>query len=226
MTIEHLMAFRPHEIVLHSLPIDLILRNSLFYPNCGLDGEIIRSCNQQFTELGICSFIYCDSRINQEQLIDNLDTFSHYKVLATKDFNPFHFPSIEEPAGFDPPYEPYGRWTVYEKDPHNYIEGGPERFSLLFFGGQHMFMENIYALYRDNHIPLKAFVGGVELNNHNSPSAQIIFSYPSPEFVFFKGANQDEEFMDDAYSYEGEADIHPNGNGNVTIWRLNNLIEQ
>ena len=188
MTIEHLMAFRPHEILLHSLPIDLILRNSLFYPNCGLDGEIIRSCNQQFTELGICSFIYCDPRINQEQLIDNLDTFSHYKVLATKEFSHFE---LHLPAG--------------TKD---------------------MFMENIYALYRDNHIPLKAFVGGVELNHHNSPSAQIIFSYPSPEFVFFKGANQDEEFMDDAYSYEGEADIHPNGNGNVTIWRLNNLIEQ
>lgn len=57
MTLEHLMAFRPHEIVLHPLPLDMLLRDSLFYPDCGLDGEIIRSCNQQFAERRICSFI-------------------------------------------------------------------------------------------------------------------------------------------------------------------------
>lgn len=226
MTLEHLMAFRPHEIVLHPLPLDMLLRDSLFYPDCGLDGEIIRSCNQQFAERRICSFIYCDPRVTHEQLLDNLDTFSHYKILATKSFNPFQFPAIEEPAGFDPPYEPYGRWTVYEKDPHDYIAIGPARFSVLFFGGQHMFMENIYALYQENHIHLKAFVGGGELNDRNSQSAQIVLSYPSPELVFFKGTPQEEEFMNDVYSYEAEADIHPNGNGNVTIWRFNNIIDQ
>ena len=204
------MAYRPHEIVLHPLPIDVLLRDSLFYPNCGLDGEVIRSCNQQFTERRICSFIHCDPSITQERLLDNLDTFSHYKVFATRGFNPFQFPAIDEPAGFDPPYEPYGRWTVYEKDPHNYIVNGP----------------NIYALYQENHIPLKAFVGGVELNNPNSRSAQLVMSYPSPELVYFKGTPQDEEFEDDSYFYEGKANIHPNGNGDVTIWRINNLIER
>ena len=198
MTIEHLMAFRPHEIVLHPLPMDMLLRDSLFYPNCGLDGEIIRSCNQQFTERRICSFIYCDPSITQENLLDNLDTFSHYKVLATRGFDPFQFPALDEPAGSEPPYEPYGRWTVYEKDLHDYIAVGPERFSVLFFGGQNMFMENIYALYQENHIPLKAFVGGDELNNRNSPSTRIVWSYPSPELVYFKGTLQDEVCEDDS----------------------------
>ena len=220
MTLEHLMAFCPHEIVLHPLPIDMLLRESLFYPHCGLDGEIIRSCNQQFTEIGICSFVYCDSHITHEQLLDNLDTFSHYKVLATKGFDPFQYPSIEEPAGFDPPFNPFGRWTVYEKDRHNYIDVGPNRFSVLFFGGQNMNMENIYGLYQDNNIPLKAFVGGTELNNPDSPSSQLIQSYPSPELVYFMGTINEDVFDDDNYSYEGEADIHPEGNGNVTIWRL------
>lgn len=226
MTIEHLLAFRPHEIVMHQLPMDMLLRDSLFYPNCGLDGEVIRACNQQFEERKICSFVHCDPHITQEVLLDHLDTFSHYRVLATKGFNPFQFPAIDEPAGFNPPYEPYGRWTVYEKDHHDYIAAGPERFSLLFFGGQHMFMENIFGLYQECHIPLKAFVGGRELNNSDSSSTQTILSYDFPELIFFKGSRQDEVFENDFYSYDGEADIHPNGNGDVTIWRLNNSIDQ
>lgn len=220
MTLEHLMAYRPHEIVLHELPIQQILRDSLFYPDCGLDGEIIRSCNEQFELRRICSFVYADPNINEERLLDELDSFTHYRVLATRSFNPFDY-DLDGPVVYPRYRRPFGRWTVYEKDPHNYINVGPERFSVLFLGGMYMDAEGVFPLFSKYSIIPKAIVGDVSLNNPNSEYSRVMMSGELPEYIYYKSNFPDgDDFEGELYEFNGNANIHygPDGQRNVTIW--------
>jgi hypothetical protein len=142
------------------LPLSDLLRNSLYYPACGRDGDPVRY-------LGgfIHSFVYADYSISKQQITESLHHPQHgfkgYRVLFSKDVSSSikandWTPSSEVMKGLRSarvrarrPIE-YGLWVVLERLEQFDSSHGPSRFSYLFIGGEGV---SVYeALYRSNNI--------------------------------------------------------------------------
>ena len=222
MTLDQLLALRIRQIYLEAFPLDQILTDSLYYPNCGLDGEIIRCCNTLFDQFEICSFVLADRNVTESQFLDGMDNFSHYKIMGTRDV--VNSTQLDQPVFFHPNHRHFARWTVYQRIPGFGREVGPERFSLLFFGGVGVSDADVYdELYHNRRVTPKAIVGDSHLNDENDPYTVTLCSRNLPELIFYKAQNEDDELnMDPIYDYECDADVHfgPGGRGNVTIWRM------
>ena len=126
------------------LPIEEILRGSVYYPASGMDGRPV-----QYFGGFAHSFVYADCNISKSLLKRQLDTFKGYRIChlrsVTKEqlcFNPFTpiHPGLRDG---DPgrvhqssEFEPYAFWAVYERCDGIDDSHGPQRFSLLFIGGE------------------------------------------------------------------------------------------
>ncbi len=223
MTLEQLLALRPHQFYLERTPLDQLLTDSLYYPDCGLDGEIIRYCNTHFGQIGICSFVMADFNVTEAQFLDGMDTFRHYKIWATRTCRDAELRDL--PASLHPTHSHYARWTIYQRLPGYGEEVGPYRFSLLFLGGVCVSADSVFHdLYGSRVITPKAIVGDSRLNDENNPYTDAVFNRIPPELVFYKAQNEEDEFdmVPMLYDFESAADVHfgPGGQGNVTIWRI------
>jgi len=121
-----------------------ILRGSVYYPSCGLDGDLVKFLAGNFH-----SFVYVDYGIEFDQVSTALNGFTGYDIE--------HFELIPlERLGSDDvdstPYdiEPFERipretlaiqnerppnfctWSIHERRSDFPLEHGPSRFSLLF----------------------------------------------------------------------------------------------
>ena len=225
MTLEQLLALRPHQIILERVPIEQLVVDSLFYPNCGMDGEIIRSCNERFEQLKICSFIYIDSTVTERDFLDGLDNFRTYKVFATRAIDLESYGFDDQPVTYNPRNAPFAYWTVFQRLDGHLAYEGPERFSLLFFGGAEANPDYYYhALYWDNRTVPEAIVGDAKLNNMNDPLTKEITRGLLPNLIFYKGEDEDDilDFSDSQeYRFLEDANVHlgPGGRGSVTIWQ-------
>ena len=150
--------YTPERIQFGPVPLDDILKDSLYYPACATDGRPIRLCNMQWRHLGINSFVYCDFAVSERDFLRDTRTVLGYHVLGHRHL------SREEyiPAGWrlemvpadsstnirdrhhywdsflgckDGP-EHFAHWVVFERNPDRDDSHGPERFSLLFVCGE------------------------------------------------------------------------------------------
>jgi hypothetical protein len=130
-------------------PLKDILANSLFYPACDNDGGVVRDCNILNRDLGIENFIYCDYAFGEEKLNEAMDTFHGYTVIATRsvkqnDLTPIGWTmkmpprlNLREYTRYKDAYEkPFAKWIVYERVPEKGDDYGPNRFSLVYIGGE------------------------------------------------------------------------------------------
>jgi hypothetical protein len=126
------------------LPIDDLLAGSVFYPACAMDGRPV-----QYLGGYSHSFVYVDCAIPKNVLIEGLNTFKGYRPFSWRYvekeelcFRPFKpilpDPSERNPRDLDipPTFIPYALWAIYERLPDYPESHGPERFSLLFSGGE------------------------------------------------------------------------------------------
>ena len=185
------------------LPIGDLLRNSLYYPACWTDGSPIKYFNERYGEFGINSFVYVDYIMSAEKLSQEEETFRHYHIFASRDL------SVEELTMHGRDYmsyasvlsaeerlrykeivlemhkdliQPFARWIVYERDDDAPADCGPERFSLLYIGGEGV--ATYAALYRCRDIAPKVLAiirpgtgfGGnyTNFNDANSALMKII----------------------------------------------------
>jgi hypothetical protein len=125
------------------LPIAEILQGSVFYPASGMHGLPVKSFSGYAH-----SFVYADWNISQDLLTRHLDTFKGYKLAHSRSvcqadlcFKPFQ-PILPDPSDGDiarqhirDDFSPYALWTVFDRLPEFTEVHGPERFSLLFVGG-------------------------------------------------------------------------------------------
>lgn len=222
MTLEQLLALRPHQIIMEPVPIDQLLVDSLYYPDCKIDGEIIRSCNRSYDRDKIVSFIYADPFVRRRDLLDNMDGFTGYKILSTQSFDDSRI-GIERPVFYSQSNQPFAQWIVYQRLPGFGMEFGPERFSLLFFGGEGADGAHVFdALYVSKRQVPKALVARMSINDDGNPYAFAIDSGLCPDIIYLFEDNPGEDELPWAtYAYRGDADIHPGpgGRGNVSIWR-------
>lgn len=184
------------------LPIADILQGSVFYPASGMDGRPVKYLGG-FSH----SFVYADCNISSEALTQHLDTFKGYRVIFSRSvkqeelcFKPFQ-PILPTRSDGDPQYLhvkddflPYALWAVYERLPEFSEAHGPERFSLLFVGGEGS--ASFQALYYSNQcapstvvlIRSDAFTGNwTQFYDGERIFARSVLQNPqgTPEYLFF-----------------------------------------
>lgn len=207
MTLEQLLKLSPQKIESDPFPLRVLLKDSLYYPACDIDGELIRYCNLHFPRIKICSFVYADYGTGEERLTENLNSFLGYHLLSSRTLRPEDVGAdrpLPMPEGinpedyqrFQPEWKPFAHWAVLERDEEYGDEHGPERFSLLFLGAEGVAAYE--GLYNTNKITPKAIAliqpgHGFGFNwtnfyDWNAPLARTVRKGKSlPEYFFYGG---------------------------------------
>ncbi len=125
------------------LPLIELLAGSVFYPACGFDGRPV-----QYLAGNYYSFVYADYWTELDEMIRQLSTFEGYSPMsfrhvATKELAPRGWfrviPAIGRGVDQFPNQliEPtFALWAVLRRKPEIDSRHGPERFSLLYVGGE------------------------------------------------------------------------------------------
>lgn len=132
------------QIELEEVPIKQLLEDSCFYPACQFDGGVIKHLGNQ-----VQHFVYCDYQVSRAELLSKLNGFLGYHVLATRSLSLDAVPSVHFPTLLPPDFDRatyfkqkdhykgnYLQWVVLERKEEFGSEHGPERFSLLYVGGE------------------------------------------------------------------------------------------
>lgn len=148
-----LMAFDPLK---SQLPIVDILQGSVFYPASAMDGRPVKYLGG-FSH----SFVYADWDVCKRLLRSNLNTFKGYKIFHSRAIEKHElcfssFQSRDSELTYGEKNQRHGRgrvmpyafWTIYERLPEFNEAHGPQRFSLLFIGGEGV--ETFQSLYFSN----------------------------------------------------------------------------
>ena len=199
-------------------PLKAILQDSLYYPSSATDGGIIKYCNERFRDdlilsNHINSFVYADYALGfgddpgDAYLQARLNDFRGYHVLFSKELKPEDLLPQGElymPPGIDWErydatrvlWTPFARWTVYELDDYDDTEHGPERFSLLFIGGEGI--ATYSGLYLSRGITPRALAiiqpghgfgfNWTDFGDPEGPMAEVVRHGRSmPEYIFSGG---------------------------------------
>ena len=207
MTIRTLQKLSVNQIQNGDFPLKSLLKDSLYYPSCDIDGELIRYCNMHFDQLGICSYVYADYGTGRERLESHLKDFRGYhlvasRILTREDIGAdkhFQIPDgidIQEYLRYYDGTPPFAEWVVYQRDAEFNNHHGPIRFSLLFLGAEAI--ATYCGLYVANDITPKALAiiqpghafGGnwTNFRDPDGPMTQALFMGRSlPEYIFNGG---------------------------------------
>ena len=132
-------------------PLNEILKDSLYYPACGLNGTPVK-----FLAGNILSFVYVDYGVTREAFLQNLNGvdadsgFKGYHAILKREI----FREDVVPSGWSPsilPHDqrdrmrlaeaesrckPFGHWSVWKRDESTASSSGPERFSFFYMAGE------------------------------------------------------------------------------------------
>ncbi len=127
-----------------TFPINDVLQGSVYYPACYFDGRPVKYLGGYSH-----SFIYVDFNVKREDLISQLNTFSGYKLafsrsLEAKDLCFRSFVPMMPTAMDGNPEDSlshcngdmFAEWAVYDRIDSYGDDHGPQRFSLLYIGGE------------------------------------------------------------------------------------------
>ena len=154
MRLEHL---NPERIACGPVPMDDLLKDSLYYPACRTDGRPIKLCNTLWRRLGVNSFVYCDFDVSEEVFLHDTRTLLGYHVLGhrrlrAEEYIPegWQLEMVPSDAVPDPCARPhywdsflghpgpehFAHWVVFERNADRPVSHGPERISLLYVCGE------------------------------------------------------------------------------------------
>ena len=142
--------FSAADILWKRIPLEEVLRDSVYYPACYSDGRPLKFCNTIWRDrVGVNSFVYCDYLLTEEGLLRQLGTVRGYHLLAHRSLSRDEYVpegwKLKLKSGsrkgyrdhfWQEEYTPFAHWAVFERDPDKGEEHGPERFSLLYVGGE------------------------------------------------------------------------------------------
>jgi len=136
------------------VPLDDLLRDSVYYPASRTDGKPIALCNTVWRRLGVNSYVYCDFDLSVQEFLADTHTMHGYHVLAHRHLDPSEY----VPAGWTLEMAPergdcrrggywdtflgHGGprhcacWVVFERDADMSPVHGPERLSVLYVCGE------------------------------------------------------------------------------------------
>jgi hypothetical protein len=197
---------------LRELPLVDILSGSVYYPASGVRGAPVKYLGGNFH-----SFVYVDYGIGRDRLVQNLDGFRGYQLVAFRDVTRGEL----IPNGWKQQYvrpsqcnlrhimslnsAPFGMWSIHERTKEYGPDHGPDRFSLLFIGGDGV--ATFQALYHGNQVtpavvaviqPGTGF--GCNWTNFEDPRdifARSVSENPAgiPEYLLFGGWGEGESYQ-------------------------------
>ncbi len=124
------------------IPMRELLDHCVYYPAAGLDGDPVKYLGKDFQ-----SFVYVDYGVGREPVLTDLPNFngyqlfSHREVLQDELIPHGWVPPELQPGDGDPTRTadfirpPFAIWAIYDRKAAVSPEHGPERFSLLYIGG-------------------------------------------------------------------------------------------
>jgi len=241
---EFLESLTTEQVQNEPLPLRLLLWNSMYYPASGLDGGLIKYCNTQGRDIGVCSYVYCDYNTKEDELCNNVaDHFRGYTIFAHRSVGVgelgvkrLSMEPIDDRAKnkhLTPEGEPFCHWFIMERDSDFGDEHGPKRFSLLF-----LCCEGVTAyvqLYSQNEILPKALAiiqpgtgfGGnwTDFRDYNAPLSFVLRHIPyMPRYIFNGGmGNSEEDYTHlqwDEYAIEDKvANYYGPGDGRMVVFK-------
>ena len=134
------------------VPMDDLLKDSLYYPASRTDGRPVKLCNTVWRRLGIDSFVYCDFDLSVGEFLADTRTMHGYHMLGSRRLDPAEY--IPEGWTLEMVLEGDGRrrywdsflghggpahgacWVVMERDADMSPVHGPERLSILYVCGE------------------------------------------------------------------------------------------
>ena len=197
-----------------AFPLDGILRDSLYYPSSGFDGDPVRHLAGN-----VLSFVYVDYGKTREDLDDVLKNpgFKGYDVIAKRDVTEKELtprgwsPSFPSPADGDPSRyrdwikNPFCSWIILERAREIPVCHGPRRFSLLYLCADGA--AAYQALYHANK-KFATFVaiiqpghgtGGnwTDFTDPEAIFARSVLKNPAgkPEFLLYGGYGEQHDYM-------------------------------
>jgi hypothetical protein len=156
------------DILTGRIPMKELLEGSVYYPACYDDGRPIKYCNTIWRKLGVNSFVYCDFIMSEREFLRQLGTVRGYHVLAHRSLSADEYipegwelelGGKNRNAYYDTflggarEFPPYAHWAVFERDSYKDSLYGPERFSLIYVGGEGL--ATFQQLYCHYHIAPK-----------------------------------------------------------------------
>jgi len=226
-----------------SLPLNLLLQDSLYYPSAGLDGAIVKHFSNQYQ-----SFVMCDYAQGFDAFSKEVNHFKGYQIvgqraLVEKELIPngwdMQIPPgvhLEEYLQYQSSFKtPFAHWAVYERLPEYDESHGVKRFSLLYIGGEGV--ATYQALYWSNKQTAKALAivqpgTGFGLNytdfrDSNKPLGWVVLQNTSgtPDTIIYGGIGneysdlnwQDYKITETIISPYYNIPDHPKGK--ATIWK-------
>ena len=202
--IEFLKQLRPEAINRNPFPVKELLPGSLYYPSSGTDGQVVKYFGKETQ-----SFFMSDYGVPEAQLLGQHDHFLGYEIfahrsLSARELTPNgwqqHLPSNlpkHKYMAYTQNRMPYFHWVVYNRKAEYNPEHGPERFSLVYMGGEGI--AGYQALYWSNRTtpkylafiqPGDAFGGNfTRYADPDEPMAWIVRNNPAglPPFILYGG---------------------------------------
>ena len=148
----------PERISCDPVPMDDLLKDSLYYPASRTDGRPIRLCNTLWRSLDINSFVYCDFDVSEDEFLRETRNVLGYHVLGHRGLRREEYIPVDWHLEMVPPETRqdhltrphywdsflgtkdgpahFAHWVVFERNANRGEEHGPERFSLLFICGE------------------------------------------------------------------------------------------
>ena len=223
-----------------AFPLDGILRDSLYYPSSGFDGDPVRHLAGN-----VLSFVYVDYGESREDLDDELMNrgFTGYDVIATRDVTKEELiphgwsPSPPSPADGHPSRyrdwikEPFCSWIILERTREMPVHHGPRRFSLLYLCAdgvaafQALYVANgrfpaFVAIIQPGH----GFGGNwTDFTDPEAIFARSVLQNPAgkPEFLLYGGYGEQGIYQPACWpSYPKlVCFLDKAGGGNIGVWR-------
>jgi hypothetical protein len=221
------------------LPIRELLINSYYYPASGFDGQFVKHAPNT-----VQSFVYCDFAQGEQALMERYERFRGYTPVALRSVQKEELiPNgwqMQIPPGvnreqymryFEQLQPPFAKWIVYQRDENQGAHHGPERFSLLYIGGEGV--ATYQALYWTNRAT-PAGLGIIQpgtgwgfnwtdFASHNGALAWVTLQNPygTPQFIYYGGYGDNYEDLNwPRYVYANTvAPYYAQGVGKATVWK-------
>ena len=227
------------------LPLKELLENSLYYPSSGFDGGVVKDCNTVGSDHQITSLISCDYGVGEQAFLDQRDSFLGYACIGNRrvflnellpsTWNPSFPPNFNKRyyTQYKDTWSPFVQWAVFERLPSRDRPHGPDRFSLLYLGGEGV--ATYQALYWSNKQRPKALAiiqpghaFGLNWTNYTeqaSPLHWVVKNNPAgvPSMIYYGGYGRN--YSDFSWSeYLAQRKISPYyypEHGTVMVYKLN-----
>jgi hypothetical protein len=224
------------ETIRGTFPLDDILRNSLYYPAAGYDGDPVA-----YLAGNILSFVYIDYCVSRDELSQNLNDsgFSGYRIVAQRAINlqelgrhagDFPLPPRGSTAAkyIDCMKEPFCEWIIFERAVGMPANHGPARFSFLYICAEGVAaFRTLYVAHRIRPAAIAIIQPGTgfgsnwtNFNDPNGPLARAVSDNPAgkPAVLLTGGAGGREFYQQPCWPEYAES-LGFLGNTSIHVWR-------